>query len=149
VVVVVRRPGIVPSVQAVLGRLVEAHGVQPEERAVCLETDHGHGVVGRLAPVVGDSKLRLGHAVAHEVLVPVRLATVLEHVDADACDQRIGGAVPSQLARRELGCGARQFETTAFLYVKLALGVRIHDRVPLAVARERYGHFGLVFFGHP
>jgi len=149
VVVVVRRPGVVPSVQAVLGRLVEAHAVQPEERAVRLETDHGHGVVGRLAQVVGDPELRFGHAVALEVFVPVSLATVREHVAAETRDQRIGGAVLLQLARRELGGGARQLETAAVLHVQSALGIRIDDRVPLSVARERYGHFGLVLFGHP
>jgi len=149
VVVVVRRPGVVPSVQAVLGRLVEAHAVQLEERAIRLETDHGHGVVGRLAHVVGDSQLRLGHAVALEVRVPVRLASVREHVAADARDQRIGGIVPPQLARLELGGGARQLEAAPFLHVQPALGVRIDYRVLFAVTSERYGHFGLVFFGHP
>jgi len=149
VVVVVRRPGVVPSVQAVLGRLVEAHAVQPKEREIRPETDHGHGVVGRLAFVVGDSELRLGHVVALEVRVPVRLALVHEHVAADARDQQIGGIVVLKFFGRELGSGARQFETAPFVHVQPALRVRIDDRVLFTVARERYGHFRLVFFSHP
>lgn len=69
-VVVVRRPGVVPRVQAVLGRLVEAYFVQLQKHVLGAETDHGHGVVVWLARVLGDPQLRFGHAVAFEVLVP-------------------------------------------------------------------------------
>lgn len=150
VVIIVRRSGVVPRVQAVQCRLVEAHAVQPEERALRPETDHGHGVVGRLAHVVGHLELRQGHAVAPEVRVPVHMGPVHEPVVAGARDQRFAdGAVHAQRVQRELGGGAGQLETVPVLHVYPALGVRIDDRVPPAVAGERYGHFGRVLVGHP
>jgi len=78
VVVVVRRPGVVPRVQTVLGRLVEAHAVQLEERSVRPKTHRGHGVVGRLAQFAGDPEFRLGHVIASKIRVPVRFPAVQE-----------------------------------------------------------------------
>lgn len=92
-VVVVRRPGVEPRVQAVPGRLVEARLVQLQEHVLGAETDHGHGVVVRLARVLGHPQLRLGHAVAPEVLVPVRAAPVTERVAAGTGHQRFAAVL--------------------------------------------------------
>lgn len=147
VVIVVRRSGVVPRVQAVLGRLVEAHVVQLEERSVRPETHRGHGVVGRLAQFASNPELRLGHVVASEFCVPVRLSAVREHVVADARDQRVGRAVLPYRVRREFRSTARKLEAQSVLHVQPAFGVRIDDRVPFAVGRERYWHFGRVAVG--
>lgn len=145
-VVVVRRPGVVPRVQAVLGALVETHLVQVEEHALRLKTDHGHGVViGRLARVTGHSQFGLGHSVALEVHVLVRLPVVHQRIPSVAHHERL--AVVMQRARRELAGRARQFETVPALHVQTAFAVRVDDgRVE---RREGNGHFQRIVFRHP
>jgi len=148
-VVVVRRPSVVPRVHAVFGLLVETHLVQVQEHALRLVTDRGHGVVvGRLARVAGHSQRRPRHRVAPEVRVLVRRPVVRERIPAHAGDERF--AAVGQRVRGELAGDARQIETAVALHVQTAAGVRVNDRRDVrAVRRKGHGHFQRAVFRHP